>query len=323
MQCSLFSVVLAVMLVFSHVTLAAEATEVPKAPEPDKSGDSPINPTPAAETPKAPEQDKSGYSLINPTPRDLMRDMDTDRPDKTNTPRTVDAGHFQLETGVFNYNFTRDTSGPNDVSTTTMTLGQFNLRVGLLNNLEFNAAVNSYLFQKSVDHVALQTSHQCGNGDTVLGGKFNFFGNDGEDHPLKIALGIQPQFKLPTAQRDLGNNHFEFTVGIPFALALPDDFQLGLQTTPGQERNSANTGYVTGWQNSVTLHHPLVVKNLDSYIEFWSQAGTEKHRLTQSTFDTGVIYQLNSNMTLDTGVNLGLNRQTTKVECFLGISVRF
>ena len=36
--------------------------------------------------------DKSSYSLFNPTPDSALRDMATDRPDKTESPYTVDAG---------------------------------------------------------------------------------------------------------------------------------------------------------------------------------------------------------------------------------------
>ena len=44
--------------------------------------------------------DKSQYTFWNPTPRELMREMSTDRPDKTESPYTVDAGHFQIETDL-------------------------------------------------------------------------------------------------------------------------------------------------------------------------------------------------------------------------------
>src|SRR5258706_6643035 len=47
--------------------------------------------------------DKSGYSLFDPTPDDLMRKFTPDRPTKGFSVRTVDAGHFELETDVINY----------------------------------------------------------------------------------------------------------------------------------------------------------------------------------------------------------------------------
>src|SRR4051812_28837051 len=41
--------------------------------------------------------DKSGYTLFNPVPANLMRDLSPDRPDVTESPYTVDAGHVQAE----------------------------------------------------------------------------------------------------------------------------------------------------------------------------------------------------------------------------------
>src|SRR2546425_12662784 len=51
--------------------------------------------------------DKGKYTLFNPTPRELMREMNTDRPDKTESPFTVDAGHFQIEADILNYTYDR------------------------------------------------------------------------------------------------------------------------------------------------------------------------------------------------------------------------
>ncbi|HTL78180.1 MAG TPA: hypothetical protein VL136_02145, partial [Candidatus Babeliales bacterium] len=44
-----------------------------------------------------PTPDKSHYTLFNPTPIDLRRPYNTDRPSKTDSPYTVDAGVFQVE----------------------------------------------------------------------------------------------------------------------------------------------------------------------------------------------------------------------------------
>jgi hypothetical protein len=41
--------------------------------------------------------DKSRYNLFNSVPVEFMRTLSTDRPDKTESPYTVDAGHFQVE----------------------------------------------------------------------------------------------------------------------------------------------------------------------------------------------------------------------------------
>jgi hypothetical protein len=59
--------------------------------------------------------DKSGYHLFHPTPRDLMRPLSTDRPDQTESPYTVDAGHFQIEMDLANGTLDRDKSNGGDV----------------------------------------------------------------------------------------------------------------------------------------------------------------------------------------------------------------
>jgi len=50
--------------------------------------------------------DKSQFHLFHPTPDALMREMATDRPDKTESAYTVDAGHFQVEMDLLSYTTT-------------------------------------------------------------------------------------------------------------------------------------------------------------------------------------------------------------------------
>ena len=45
-----------------------------------------------AEADPSANPDKSQYTLFNPTPRQLMRELNTDRPDKTESPFTLDPG---------------------------------------------------------------------------------------------------------------------------------------------------------------------------------------------------------------------------------------
>ena len=61
--------------------------------------------------------DKNQYHLFNPTPPERMRELSTDRPDQTESPHTVDAGHFQLEMDFVSAAFDRDDSGRADVRT--------------------------------------------------------------------------------------------------------------------------------------------------------------------------------------------------------------
>jgi hypothetical protein len=51
--------------------------------------------------------DKSQFHLFHPTPDALLREMATDRPDKTESAYTVDAGHFQVEMDLLSYTYDR------------------------------------------------------------------------------------------------------------------------------------------------------------------------------------------------------------------------
>jgi CheY-like chemotaxis protein len=50
-----------------------------------------------------PTVDKSIYHLFNPTPEKYLRELTTDGPGATESPYTVDAGHFQVEMNFLSY----------------------------------------------------------------------------------------------------------------------------------------------------------------------------------------------------------------------------
>src|SRR4051812_34291284 len=53
--------------------------------------------------------DKSAFNFFNPTPPELLRDLSVDGPGATETPYTVDAGHFQIEMTFVDYTSEKDT----------------------------------------------------------------------------------------------------------------------------------------------------------------------------------------------------------------------
>jgi hypothetical protein len=275
----------------------------------------------ATALPASPTPDKWQYMVFNPTPDNQLRDMDTDRPNVTNTPHTIDAGHWQIETGVMDYAYYRDDSSGDNVRSDAFAFGQFNFRLGVLNNLELNAVVHAYETDREHNISSHATFCASGFGDMIVGGKLNFWGNEGNDAVGYTALAIQPQFKFPTARNDMGNGRFEFSVAAPFLANLPAGFHVGLQPGVSQERNCSNTGYVTGFPGSVSLDR-VVCGNLDVYLEYACDVSTEKHATAPQTIDMGGTYPLTKNIVLDAGVNVGLNRASNNVEVLTGISIR-
>ena len=265
---------------------------------------------------------KAASTLLDPTPDDQLRGMDTDRPNKTNTPHTIDAGHVQVESGFFDWTHDRNREHGGDTSTDMLVLGHVNLRLGVLDRLELNVAVDSLDFLWSKDRRAQQSSRQHGFGDITVGGKLNLWGDEGDDAPGSTAFALQPQLKIPSANPALGNGYPEFFLGAPFLVNLPAGFHLGLESTLASERNHGNSGDVVGWQNSASLDHVLV-RDLDAYVEYWLHLSNEHHQQPQQSLDIGFIYPLSDNLALDAGANVGLDRATPMVEILSGLSLRF
>ncbi len=270
-----------------------------------------------------PTVNKWQYTLFNPVPVDQMRGMDVDRPDKTNTPHTVDAGHLTIETGLVDYTFDHDRYYTPDSRIETAGFGLFNFRLGVLNNLEVNLTTSPEQWLRSTDNTTHQSMRQNGISDTTVGATLNLWGNDGSDDAVwSTSLGIQPELKIPTARQSIGNGHAEFTFGLPFVMNLPAGFHLGMQPTVGWQRNTTNTGDVTGWQNTIAVDRVFFGK-FDPYIEYWAYASTERHVIAPQTLDVGLTVAITDNLVWDAAVNFGLNRASTQLECTTGFSVRF
>jgi hypothetical protein len=251
-----------------------------------------------------------------------MREMDTDRPNITNTPHTLDAGHIQIETGLYDASHFHDRTHGGDVVTNTLTLGHINTRLGLTDRFEFNATIDSYNRVKTTDNLAGQTTKLSGFGDTAIGGKLNLWGNESGDDPWTSGLALQSQVKLPTAQSGIGNNHVEWTVGAPFLVNLIGGFHLEAQTAIGQERNTGNSGYVVGWQNSASLDH-VIFGGVDVYLEYAMHVTSERGTQPQQSVDIGFTYPITGNLAIDSGVFIGVNKATPGIEWTSGISFRF
>lgn len=280
---------------------------------------------PQASSAPNPSAEKAQYNLFNPTPANLMRQMDTNRPSVFNTPHTIDAGHLQTEVGFFNYAYSRDEDPGYDTRTDTWDIFQPNFRLGVLNNVEANLAIDAYDNTRIRDDIgSRRTVRADGFGDTVVGGKWNLWGNDGggSEIPLTSAFAIQPQFKLPTAPAGIGNQHFEFVVVFPWYINLPHGFNFGVQPGVSYQRNTLNNGYVAGLDSAIEIDRNILTQ-LDVYLEYAVVATAESHQEAEQTLDIGATYPLGNNIVIDSGVFIGLNSASPTLQWTAGMSFRF
>lgn len=261
---------------------------------------------------------KRQYTLFNPTPRELLRELSTDRPDKTESPYTVDAGHFQVEGDVLNYAYDRHNTAFDNTSVESVSIAPINLKVGLCNSADFQLVVETYNSARVHDRAAGTVTKHRGFGDVIPRLKWNLWGNDGGS----TALALMPYVKLPTNQDDLGNNSVEGGLIVPFALELPHGWGMGLMTEFDINRDDAGDGHHAEFVNSITFARDIIGA-LGGYVEFWSAVSTESDSDWAGTFDVGLTYGLTEDIQLDAGVNIGLTRSADDINPFLGVSWRF
>jgi hypothetical protein len=261
--------------------------------------------------------DKWQYHLLNPTPREFMRDLSADRPDFTESPYTVDAGHFQIEADLFNYTRDRDRSGSRNVKFEAYSVGSLNLKAGLLNNVDLQLIVDSYVHERVEDRVASTRDSASGFGDVQTRLKINLWGND----EGTTAFGIMPFVKFPTAGSGLGNDSVEGGLILPFAAGLPAGWNLGVMAEFDFLRDEIGSGYHTEFVQTVAAGRDIA-GNLGGYLEFISIFGSRSDSDWRALAGLGLVYGWTENLVLDAGVNIGLTDAADDVNPFVGVTYR-
>ncbi len=260
----------------------------------------------AGETPAFQVAGAGTENLFHPTPRERLREMSTDRPDVTESPFTVDAGHAQLELDLASWIRDHRTSEGSS-GQQAWTFGNANLKFGFTRQIDFQIATPLYT------HVR---RGPAGFGDLTFRLKVNLWGNDGG----ATAFALMPFVTMPTAADGLGSDRVEGGLILPFSAELPHGWDFGTMVELDWLADADGDGYhfetVTSWTFGHTIAGPL-----SGYLEFVSVLSTES--AWAASFDCGLTYALNDNVQLDAGVNIGLTRAAEDLNPFVGLSVRF
>jgi hypothetical protein len=261
--------------------------------------------------------DKSGYSLFDPTPDDEMRKFAPDRPTKGFSVRTIDAGHFEIETDLVNYTYSKYLG----MATHSVEALDPTLKVGITNWADFEVQFNGLQSSQSFDSESGATVAQgAGFGDVFLRTKMNLFGND--DGPAGLAL--IPYVKLPSSVPVISNGAVEGGLIAPLALRLPQDYIVTLMTEVDALKNADDGRRYANFVNLVGVSHPLPgVDGANAMVELFSSAGTDPATPPIYTFDLGMNFRLDKHVILDVGLNLGLNKAAPKAQIYTGLSARF
>jgi len=264
--------------------------------------------------------DKDAYTLFNPTPRHLMRDMSTDRPDTTESPFTVDAGHVQVEMSLVDY-VRNDDKG---VRTDTISALSTNVKLGLLNNTDVQFVFTPYTRVEEEAGGGKET-YDGFSDDTQVRLKINLWGNDGP-HPSfgDTAFAIMPFIKFPTGSSDLTNDHVEGGVIFPLAVALPRGWDLGLMVEVDFVYDEADDDYGVEFVHSAALGHDVPgIDGLGFFVEYVGVAPSGLGESYRASANAGLTYAIHDNWVLDCGVSVGLTDNADDVGVFVGTSFRY
>jgi Putative MetA-pathway of phenol degradation len=244
-------------------------------------------------TSNSPQPDKSGYHLFHPTPRAQMREMATDRPDTTESPISVDAGHAQLETELVTL--------ATDEGVDDLTLGSLNLKFGLSSWMDLQVVFGVFHRveqQNSVDDLAFRT-------------KFNLWGNDGGP----TAFALMPFVTIPTT----GPRFVEGGLIAPLGIEGPAGWEFATMLELDVVRRTRAYGLdIVG---TATGGHNLW-KGLGGFIEIAGVFPTAEDKVDLSG-NGGLTLALSDDVMLDGGVRVGLTQAAQDIGGFLGGSGRY
>ena len=245
--------------------------------------------------------DKSQYGLFNPTPNELMRELSPDRPDATESPLTVDAGHFVIEASLFDWR-------KNDGSD-THTLLSTNLKIGLSNDTDLQIVFDTYAWENPKVGNDLE-----GFGDVQLRLKYNLWGNDGGDS----ALALFPFVKIPT-RAQFSNDEWEGGLIIPYATELSGGLGLGLMAEFDLVYDAVGKDHDLEFLHSAVLGFDLS-ERFGSFVEYVGIEGDPSYRAFGAG---GFTYSVHDDLVLDLGAQAGLNNASEDFGLFFGLTRRF
>ncbi|HVJ20860.1 MAG TPA: transporter [Polyangiaceae bacterium] len=232
-------------------------------------------------------------------PATELRDLSTDRPDITESARSVDAGHFQAEIDAARL--------VRDEGQSSYSLLGSNLKFGL---------TSFWDVQLVLEPVVAASDGDVGPGDVTLRTKFNLFGNDGD-----TALALMPWIKAPTAG-SRGNGAWEGGLIAPLGFELPLEFSGGLMLELDRMGNESGDGHHFEMLTSATLGHALV-GDLSTFVELAGTASAEAGSDYVLVCDAGPVWLVTPTLQLDGGVGLGLTDAAEDLFVFSGISFKF
>ena len=260
---------------------------------------------------------KRGFTLFRATPKALMRDFATDRPDKTESPYTVDAGRVQVEMDMLSYSHDRTRTAGLDETITGMAVSPLNVKLGLRHDMDLHFVIEPHVRERTrvASAGGISTQRWTGAGDLTMRLKVNAWGNDGG----RTALAVMPFVSLARAETG-ERRQLAAGVILPLAVDLGGGWGFGTMAEFDVEKHATAAPYHVNGVLSATIGRELSGR-LNAYTELWALEGAFTD--FTATWDAGLTFALLPDVQLDGGLNVGLTRAADVANPFLGLTFRF
>jgi hypothetical protein len=253
----------------------------------------------------------AALSLAAPARAQKLRELSTDRPDRTESPYTVDRGHLQLELDFLNVTHDAIPGG----TSRAYGFGAFNAKVGITHAMDLQLVSELYGRVHERDASGRRT-YDNAVGNLAVRLKVNLWGNDGG----RTALALMPFVGVPRG--DLAMRAVEGGLIVPLAIGLPRGWSLGVMPEVDVVRRDGGVGRQVNLVQTVTVGHD-VAGPLAAYAELAAELIRGSVDVVAATANGGFTLAAGPNAQFDVGANLGLNAHAERVRLFIGMARRY
>jgi hypothetical protein len=235
-----------------------------------------------------------------------------DRPAKGNAVCTVPAGKWQLESSIAGWSRTEAVGIESEV----LTLGSSVVKLGISDRSDLQIGFTPYVHTEA--RAGATKSTASGVGDVIVRYKHRLTRGG-----APVEVGAIPFVKLPTADHRIGNGKVEGGLAVPVSIATGGPVTVALGPELDLLADGDGHGHHVALVNLVSVSAP-VADGLTLVGEFWTMTNFDPaETATLASADAALAYAANERLQLDLGANLGLNRDTSDVELYLGASWQF
>jgi Putative MetA-pathway of phenol degradation len=241
------------------------------------------------------------------TTEKTLDDLETDRPDITESSSVVGAGLWQLETGVL---FQSDRVDP--VTAHDMSLPNALLRIGVSNRLELRIGGEGFLSESlSTPGTGMAT----GGSDLELGFKLKLAD---QDH-AGLDIAIIPIVSLPIGSNAFSTGGYDPTIKLTLARDFPRGFSLGGNVIAASVTEDG--ARFTQTSVSASLGHDLGAR-WAGFWELYGASALSRDGGRAWLFDTGVTRTFGRNVQIDISVGRGLTSDAPDWFIGTGFAIR-